>query len=348
MPSIRVEETTEANRCAAESAGPAQGWSQTRLVARLVTNPTRERAEREGLEREVARLRGELARQERLAMLGRVACSVAHDLNNVLTAILGHADLLELEWPVGRSADGSRSPDTSAPGPASADLEEIRHAVARGAALAEEVLAFGRVRERREAEVDLAAVVAGIRALLARIAGDRIGLECRLEAGLASVRLDPERLERIVVNLVANARHAIEARGDRRGRIRIEVAPSTHPIAGGTCLRVEDDGCGMDGETRKRIFEPFFTTRAATGGTGLGLADVADFVGRAEGEVRVESEPGRGTTITLEFPPARSAQPAPAPSPLDSERLVTLRRRRRGEDRCASGSTTSFANVRGG
>ena len=238
-----------------------------------------------------------------------MASSAAHDFNNVLTAILGYADLLELELPDG--AVGARGLE---------DLEEIRVAAARGAKLVDEVLAFGRKRPTGEQEIDLARSLACLDGMLRRVAGDGIEVDVRIAAGLPVVRMDRERFERLLVNLVVNARHAIEARPGRPGRIEVSldrVRDGAGTAGGETVrLRVRDNGCGMDTVVKRRLFEPFFTTRGSEGGTGLGLADLADFARAAGATIEVESEPDAGSLLELRFPatsePARSTAALPA------------------------------------
>lgn len=260
--------------------------------------------DRDRLERELAATRAREARNERLAQLGRVACSSAHDLNNVLTAILGYADLLELGL-TDAAANHSAAPAGGLPG--GPELEEIRAAAGRGAVLVEELLGFGRRRASEVREVDLAEALRGLEGLLRRLAGDRIALDVSLAPDLPPARIDVERLERVLMNLVANARHAIEARsgGRHRGRIGIVLDRIEDPRAAGEPmlrLAIRDDGCGMSRELARRAFEPFFTTRAACGGTGLGLADAADFARRAGGRIEVESAEGVGTELALLLP----------------------------------------------
>lgn len=282
--------------------------SQLEVVAALLAGFL----ERDRLARELAASRAERAHGERLATLGRVACSVAHDLNNVLTVIVGHADLLELEL-----EDGPGHTRDSAPAQA---LDEIRLAAARGANLVEDVLAYGRKRPVGAGPVDLAQILTRLGALLQRIAGDAIELSWEIEPELPPVRLECERFERIVVNLVANARHAIEAGLARPGKIelrleRVREAPLAAAAAGGdpsgeqyVRMCVRDNGCGMNAAVRQRVFEPFFTTRSSEGGSGLGLADVAEFAREAGAFVTLESAPGAGCEIALRFPPAISRE----------------------------------------
>jgi len=270
--------------------------------------------ERDRLTRELAAMRSGQARVERLAVLGRVAGSAAHDLNNVLTAIVGYADLLELELPGG--VEGV--PGTSG----RLELDEIRIAAARGAKLVEEVLSFGRKRPaaaQEAQEVDVAKVLASLDGMLRRVAGEGIELETTIAAGLPNVRMELERFERILVNLVANARHAIEACPGRAGRIQISVDQirEEQRAAGEASLRLRlrDNGCGMDANVKSRLFEPFFTTRSARGGTGLGLADVADFARRVGAEVAVESAPDEGCEVVLRFPSASGPSRLPIGRP---------------------------------
>ncbi|MFO0691083.1 MAG: ATP-binding protein [Myxococcota bacterium] len=287
------------------AAAPAASDALLETIAALVAGYL----ERDRLERELVALRASRARTERLAQLGRVASSSAHDVNNVLTAILGYADLLELEL---ADAAAGRTVDPAPAARGREELEEIRLAAARGAAIVEEVLGFSRERVKGEQALDLGQIVAGLVPMLRRVAGPRIAVESPCEAGLPAVRLDGERLERVLVNLVANARHAIEvARAGGPGRIAITLERARGVLApGADALRlvVRDDGCGMSPDVRRRIFEPFFTTRSALGGTGIGLADAADFVRRAGGRIDVESREGEGTAIALVLPvPAASA-----------------------------------------
>lgn len=295
------------------SYGDPDAADQARVAATLIAA----HLERERRAAEIAELRSSQARSERLALVGRVASSAAHDFNNVLTAILGYADLLELETAGALAGRGAT------------ELEEIRAATQRGAVLVEELLVLGRGRAQHEthaAPLDLADVVARLAGMARRLAGDRIRVELETEADLPRVRVDRESLERVILNLVANARHAIEARRDGTGRITISLgrgrAGSGRPGASAGCatsgaqhapggaraelaslrLSVRDDGCGMDEAVKQRLFEPFFTTRSHAGGTGLGLAGAADFVRRAGGRIEVESSPGQGTALHLDFP----------------------------------------------
>jgi len=372
MRSERVEETTEANRAAADSAASGGVWSRkplardarigrasSGLAALLASAPggsrdavPRQAAEGAGaavaaervagdlerirLEREVEALRVELARAERLAALGRLASAAAHDFNNVLTAIVGHADLLELELPGGIADRASASTVAS---PARADLDEIRAAAARGAALVASVLDFGRSSPTAESELDLGAALVAMDGMLRCVAGPSIRVRVDVARDLPSVRVERARFERSLLNLVANARHAIEARPGAAGEIEVRLAatpgkqalraPRATQVAleargqASVRLTVRDDGCGMDAEVRRHACEPWFTTRAGAGGTGLGLAGVAEWARRAGGQLEIESAPGAGTEIRIDLPvpapaPTRAASPARPATPASA------------------------------
>jgi len=308
MRTERIEETTEANRVAADSAALSRGWETTALVRAAA--PGNGRALADG------------ARAARLALVGRVASSAAHDLANVLTAIVGYADLLELA--IGSGAGG-------------AELDEIRAAAARGATIVDEVLTLARPEPSRLAQedeeaasvVDPAALVARLTGMLRRVAGSQVALDLRIEPGVPAVRVEPAALERALLNLVANARQAVEARGGVRGRIEITLgrvagradcgrasaaASDAEPRSSFVRVTVKDDGCGMDERVLRDACEPWFTTRARSGGTGLGLADVAALAARCGGRLDLTSAAGAGTEVVLELPAV--------PALLGAERAV--------------------------
>jgi signal transduction histidine kinase len=260
-----------------------------------------------------------------------VAGGVAHDLNNVLTAIVGYSDLLALELAEGGTGEG--------------ELAEIRAAADRAGELVEQVLSFARPRARRVESIDLSERVRRLEGMIGRVLGDDIELDLDLEtdhdpapsaarmADPGFVRIDPAHLERALLNLASNAKASLEGRPEP-GRFRIATrrvlvdrdgrdgqAPQSAPICGvaegwHVRLTARDNGCGMEPALTRRIFEPFFTTRGQTGGTGLGLATIAEVVRESRGGIRVESAPGEGTAFHLYFPISSSAsarKPAATP-----------------------------------
>jgi signal transduction histidine kinase len=249
------------------------------------------------------RLELELRQSHKMEAVGRLAGGVAHDFNNLLTAILGYCNLM--------------LDDVPKEDPLRTDLEEIRRAGQRAAALTQQLLAFSRRQMLQPQLVDMSGLVQQLEKMLRRLIGDDIELETRLAAGLDAVNVDPASVEQVLVNLALNARDAMP----RGGRLTIETAgvqldaghADSHPaMAAGryVMLAVADSGRGMDESTRSHVFEPFFTTKPQGQGDGLGLATVYGIVKQSGGYIWVFSEPERGTTFKVYFPPAEAAAPA--------------------------------------
>jgi two-component system, cell cycle sensor histidine kinase and response regulator CckA len=263
-------------------------------------------------------LQAQLRQSQRLEAIGRLAGGVAHDFNNLLTVMLNSAACLERTLPEGSAA--------------SPHLADLRHAARRATDLTRQLLAFSRRQVMRPAVVQLNEVVDGLRGFLQRSLGAPISLDMALEPDLPRVRVDPAQVEQVLMNLTLNARDAMP-RGGRiaigTGTVRITSdATSTVPAGTWVALRVTDDGEGMDEGTRTRAFEPFFTTKGVDEGTGLGLATVYGIVTQSGGHVTIDSQPGRGTEITVLLPMAEQApaEQAPArrstPPPASAEVLL--------------------------
>ena len=248
------------------------------------------------------RLEQRLADAEKMEAIGRLAGGVAHDFNNLLTVIAGYAEILE-------QRESSRE-----------EAAEIARAAAQAAALTHQLLAFSRRQVLHPKIVDLNEIVAGMETMLHRIIGDDVSVGIRLAPQLAPVEADRAQLERVILNLAANARDAMP----NGGALTIETAnveldeaqvkehgdgsPGPHVL-----LAVSDSGHGMDEEVAKHLFEPFFTTKPAGEGTGLGLATVFGVVKQSGGGIYVYSEPGRGSTFKIYLPAATApAEQAPA------------------------------------
>ncbi len=235
----------------------------------------------------------ERARQsQKMEAVGRLAGGVAHDFNNLLTAILGHAEHL--------------AENVGADGELRADAEAITEAANRSAALTQQLLAFSRHQVLELGPVDLNRTVSGINDLLRRLVPEHIDLQTKLDPTLPTARADPRQLDQVILNLVLNARDA----GSQTIVIATEaVRDGSEELA---MLTVQDDGSGMEPETRARAFEPFFTTKVPGEGTGLGLSTVHGIVHQCEGRLELESEPGGGTLVRVLLPVVgRDLQPEP-------------------------------------
>jgi PAS domain S-box-containing protein len=238
------------------------------------------------------RLKAQFDQAQKMESVGRLAGSVAHDFNNMLGVILGHTELaMEQMEPAHLLFD---------------HLQEIRKAADRSADLTRQLLAFARQQTIVPKVLDLSESIAGMLNMLGRLLGENIQLAFLPGKDLWPVRMDPSQLDQVLVNLCVNARDAITD----MGMITIETGNSTFDEA--YCahhagfvpgeyvgLTVSDTGCGIEKETLAHIFEPFFTTKEIGKGTGLGLATVYGIVEQNRGFIHVDSEPGRGTRITI-------------------------------------------------
>ena len=250
----------------------------------------------------------QLRRMQKMEALGRFAGGIAHDFNNLLTGILGYCDL----------AIGDLD-DTDPGAPVREDFAAIRTAAQRAAALTGQILSFSRGHVVQTTAVELNAVVGGLESMLRRVIGEHIALRVALADGLGSVIADRGQLEQIVMNLALNARDAMPHGGTltvSTGEVRVLAADPAHagvPAGRWVRLVVRDTGIGMDGDTQARIFEPFFTTKERGKGTGLGLATVYGIVRQGGGVVRVDSEPGSGSTFGIYLPLADGPADPPRP-----------------------------------
>ena len=239
-------------------------------------------------------LQDQLFQAQRLDTVGRLAGGIAHDFNNLLQVISGFCDLLHSRIRPGE--EGSE------------DLKEIETAALRASELTRQLLAFSRRQVMTPRVLDLNAVIEKNRRMLARVLGEDVRIDLQPGGDLDRVRIDPGQFDQIVMNLAVNARDAMPAGGTltiRTDNLDLDAAdaraiPDAVP---GRYVRVTvtDTGCGMTPEVRRQIFEPFFTTKGRQG-TGLGLSVVYGIVRQQEGFIRVESEPGRGTTFHVCFP----------------------------------------------
>jgi two-component system, cell cycle sensor histidine kinase and response regulator CckA len=237
-----------------------------------------------------------MRQHQRLEAVGRLAGGVAHDFNNILTAITGYAEMLKVSIPSGDEMQG--------------DVGEILKASERAAGLTRQLLAFSRQQKLQPRLVSLNDSVRDMENMLRRLIGEDVEMVTRLDAGIAPVLTDPGQLQQVLLNLCVNARDAMPKGGTLTIATANAIAPEgddVRPDQEYVLLAVTDTGVGMDEETRSRIFEPFFTTKGAEKGTGLGLATVYGIITQSGGAIRVDSEPGRGTTFRVFLPASLSA-----------------------------------------
>jgi signal transduction histidine kinase len=248
-------------------------------------------------------LEAQLRHSQKMDSVGQLAAGVAHDFNNMLTVIQGHAGMV-----LARESVPSQLREAA---------QAIFFASERAANLTRQLLMFSRKGVMQTTLLDVRAVVSNMNKMLKRLIGETITLQFEPPSKLPMVKGDVGMLEQVLMNLAVNARDAMP----EGGILTITTAPvqigpgyvQSHPDArpgSFLALQVSDTGCGMDTTTMTRIFEPFFTTKAVGKGTGLGLATVYGIVKQHEGWVDVDSEVGRGSTFTV-FLPARS-EPLPS------------------------------------
>jgi PAS domain S-box-containing protein len=245
-----------------------------------------------------ARLEGQLRQAQKMEAIGNLAGGIAHDFNNILTAIMAHAELLELELP--RETSGPHLRDS---------VREIQNASARARDMVRQILTFSRKQPVERKRLDIDTIVGEALKLARATLPPRVELRTDLKAGRV-VMANEAQIHQLISNLCANA---VQAMNDQGGTIAVTLtmadidgarARSRPPLKTGehVLLEVRDTGCGMDAATVERIFEPFFTTKAVGQGTGLGLAVVHGVVQAHEGAILVESAPGQGTVFSIYLP----------------------------------------------
>ncbi|MEN3361114.1 MAG: hypothetical protein V7637_5096 [Mycobacteriales bacterium] len=307
-------------------------WTEQRAVAIrdeagtvvAVEGILRDITEQQRAERERQQLERQLRQSERLESLGQLAGGVAHDFNNLLAVINGYADLVS----------SALRPDD----PLRVDLEGIGNAARRGADLTRQLLLFSRLEPSAPQTLDLNTVVADTESLLRRTIGEDLDFVTLLAPGPLPVTIDHTKLEQIILNLVVNARAAMpdggrltiatasagtEPEAGRAGEIRVGDAGGGAAGAAGAAdgrwvrLTVTDTGTGMETSVAEHVFDPFFTTKGPGKGTGLGLATVYGVVKEAGGEIRLWTEPGKGTAFDIYLPAAVTAISAVSPVPVE-------------------------------
>lgn len=242
-------------------------------------------------------LEARVAQEDRLESIGRLATAIAHDLNNTLTAVG-----LNIERLAGRFAgDGGMQ-----------EIESIKRTLERSRRVVGDLLFFGRRHELVTVPVDVNEHVGRVVAMLSDLIGESIDVHVDLDDGDTTVLFDPARLDQIVTNLVINARDAMPDGGTLTIGTAIDQVDEVPPglpgapdvVRVGRCVKVTvvDTGVGMDDAVRSKAFDPFFTTKPPSVGTGLGLSTVYGIVKQAGGAIELDSQPGKGSTVTVWIP----------------------------------------------
>jgi len=257
---------------------------------------------------ESVRLQEQLRSMQQLEAIGRLAGGVAHDFNNLMSIVLGHAELLSEEASLNERMQNG--------------LGHIRRAAERAASLTHQLLAFSRKQVLQPKVVNLNEIVADVQKMLSRVIGEDIELVSRLHPSLARVKADPVQMEQVLMNLAVNARDAMPHGGVllmETTNVAGEDAAAHHDSSAGpgVILTVRDTGQGIDAETLKHIFEPFFTTKERGKGTGMGLATVYGIVTQSGGNISVSSDPGKGTTFQVYLPAESGALESAVESPVE-------------------------------
>ncbi len=241
------------------------------------------------------RLEEQLRQVQKMEAVGRLAGGVAHDFNNLLGVIQGHSQLMLKALAV--------------PHPLRARAEQVLFASERGAGLTRQLLAFSRQQPVEFRTLDLNVIIERLAAMLGRMLGEDVSLDFRPGVPLGLVLADPTQVEQVLMTLAVNARHAMPDGGrllietsnvevdEVEAREQVDATPGPY-----VCLSVSDTGHGMTREVQARVFEPFFTTKEPGKGTGLGLATTYGIVKHSRGFIRLQSEPGQGTTIRILLP----------------------------------------------
>ena len=252
----------------------------------------------EAAEREAAE--AQLRQVQKMEAVGQLTGGIAHDFNNMLAVVVGGVDLAQ------RRLNGPRREVLM-------HLQNAMEGATRAAALTRRLLSFARSEPLLPERVDSKELIAGMSDLLDRTLGERIRVEVDLADETWPNYVDPHQLENAIVNLAVNARDAMDAQGLMRiATENVKLAANeVGDVRPGDYVKISvtDTGCGMTQEVMSRAFEPFFTTKPVGKGTGLGLSQIFGFAHQSGGEVGIESQVGRGTTVSIYLPRTEAAAP---------------------------------------
>jgi two-component system, cell cycle sensor histidine kinase and response regulator CckA len=301
LPFILVSAVVSEETAVTAMKAGAHDYIMKRKLARLVPAIERElqeaetRLARRTAEEALRQSEEQLRQAQKLEAIARLAAGVAHDFNNILTAISGHSELLLRQLDLG---DSRRK-----------NAEQIEKCSYMAAALTRQLLTFSRKQVIEPRVLELNAVVGNIERMLTRLIGEDIEFRTELDRTIGRIKADPGQLEQVIMNLAVNARDALP----NGGKLTITTSsvllteshrknfpclnPGRHVM-----LSVSDTGIGMTDQVKAHLFEPFFTTKPPGKGTGLGLATCFGIVRQSAGHIEVQSQLGKGTTFNLYFP----------------------------------------------
>jgi signal transduction histidine kinase len=266
-----------------------------RQVAERTAELTRENLERRQAEKNFKESEEQLRQSQKMEAVGRLAGGVAHDFNNLLTVITGFCGLslqqMKKDHPLRKHT------------------QEIQGAAERASSLTGQLLAFSRKQVLQPRVLQLDEVVGGMEKMLHRVIGEDIELSTVFDPALGRVKADPGQVEQVILNLALNARDAMPRGGKltiRTSNVFLDQSSSARnrelPVGEYVLLAISDTGIGMTDEVKEHLFEPFFTTKGVGRGTGLGLATSYGIITQSDGDIRVYSEPERGTTFKIYLP----------------------------------------------
>jgi two-component system, cell cycle sensor histidine kinase and response regulator CckA len=268
-------------------------WEDNQV--RRVIGTFQDLTERKEAETNHQKLEQQLRQAQKLDSIGQLAGGVAHDFNNVLTVILGYSEEI---------MNALHDSD-----PIKEDIQEILNAGQRASSLTRQLLTFSRKQANKPELVNLNETISNLYKMLMRLIGEDIEFDLDLAEELPLIMADVGQIEQVIMNLVINAREAMQMGGKLMiktfGFAAEEAFKAQHPMISDdhyVVMIVKDTGCGMDELTKERVFEPFFTTKAKAHGTGLGLPTVYGIVRQAGGYIHVESAPGKGSSFVVMIP----------------------------------------------
>jgi len=268
---------------------------------------------------EEAKLKRQVAQATKMQVVGQLAGGIAHDFNNILTAIIGHCDLMLM-----RHTPGDSDYD---------DIQQIKSNSNRAAGLTRQLLAFSRQQTLRPQVLQLPDVVSEVSHLLKRLLSETVELVVKHGRNLGPVRADPGQLEQVIINLAVNARDAMQTKGGGTLTIQTysvkadqvaELGSDILPIDDYSALSVTDTGTGIPSNVLGKIFEPFFTTKEVGKGTGLGLSTVYGIVKQSGGFIFADSKVGEGTRFVIYLPVHREEAGTAKPRKVDKAKANEL------------------------